>query len=60
MKLTYAELATVLASLRLFQNVRRHDGDLIEEMDHFVDVRPLTNNQIDSLCERLNMEGLAE
>jgi hypothetical protein len=29
-------------------------------MDHFVDVEPLNDNQIDSLCERLNIEGLAE
>jgi hypothetical protein len=60
LKLNYAELSTTLAALRLFQNVRRHDGDLIEEMDHFVDAEPLTDNQIDSLCERLNAECLAE
>ena len=61
MKLNYAELATTLAALRVFQRLRAHDGDLcIEQMDHVVDVEPLTDEQIDNLCERLNMERLAE
>jgi hypothetical protein len=61
LKLNYAELSTTLAALRLFQNVRRHDGDLaVEQMEHFDEVDPLTDDQIDSLCERLNTECLAE
>lgn len=54
MKLTDRELATVLAALRLFQN---HPAN---RMIHFTDVKPLTNDDIDDLCERLNTtENLA-
>ena len=48
------ELATVLAALRLFQ---RHRVEA-ERSIHFCATRdspqPLTNEQIDELCERLN------
>lgn len=48
MKITERELATVLAALRKFQESPATDTE------HFKDVRPLTANQIDELCERLN------
>ncbi len=48
MKITEKELATVLAALRKFQKSPAINAE------HFKDVRPLTANQIDELCERLN------
>lgn len=42
--LNYRELTTVLAALRAFQEEPRPD------MEHFLDVKPLTAGQIDSLC----------
>lgn len=49
------ELATILAALRLWQ-------DIIPEahraaFEHFYDQTPLTNTEIDALCERLNLGG---
>lgn len=68
MQLNAQELATVLAALRHFQLVidaRSHQtkvrlGSLThpEWSEYFAAVRPLTSGQIDSLCERLNTEGL--
>jgi hypothetical protein len=50
------ETATVLAALRLFQ-LQRGGFDHPEWSPHFVDVGPLSNDEIDVLCERLNTEG---
>ena len=50
MKLTTKELATILAGLRLAQSNR----EKLKSMDHFVDVKPLSDKQIDKLCEKLN------
>jgi len=49
MKISYnrRELATILAALRLFQ--KQHP-----DTEHFEDVEPLNDDEIDSLCERLN------
>jgi hypothetical protein len=47
------ELATVLAALRLAQQDRAG----LESMPHFEDVEPLSNEEIDELCERLNTES---
>jgi hypothetical protein len=55
-KLTDRELATVLAALRLFQR-QRGGFNRPEWGEHFVEVRPLTDRQIDALCERLNCGG---
>ena len=64
MKLNYAELSTILAALREYQcQYSTEEGEQFSPpdcADHFTDVEPLTGNQIDSLCERLNAEGLAE
>lgn len=46
------ELATVLAALRLFQE---QDADDRADSEYFADVKPLTDDQIDALCERLNL-----
>lgn len=52
-KLTDAELAMVLVGLRLAQTRVRHQ--LLEDFrDYFEDSEPLTVEQIDELCERLN------
>ena len=65
--LTYKELSTILAALRVFQRVRATGGKLpltdptrytseetIDKMEHFEDAEPLTDEQINDLCERLN------
>jgi len=46
--LTYAELSTILAALRLFQHFPAQD------LEQFEGVDPLDEDEIDSLCERLN------
>jgi hypothetical protein len=49
------ELATVLASLKCFQDDLREAGEVLASMDHFQVHTPLTAAEIDSLCERLNL-----
>jgi len=48
--LTYAELSTILAGLRLWQGAPA--GEIEDTI--FVDVTPLSRAAIDDLCERLN------
>lgn len=55
-KLTYKELSTVLAALRLFQNNVEAGETLPKDFNHFDEVAPLTTEEIDDLCERLNTE----
>lgn len=83
-ELTHRECATVLAALRLFQEVATlqktgytasanqqcpyvgiHPNNEIfikprklAEMEHFEDTKPLTANQIDTLCERINLQPI--
>jgi hypothetical protein len=45
-----SELATILAALRLFQKQRGGP----ESMLQFAGIKPLTDKQIDTLCERIN------
>lgn len=56
MKLTDRELATVLAALRYWQQdlAENPDGPISE---HFESHSPLTSDEIDALCERLNTKG---
>ena len=61
MKLDKRETATILAALRLFQEELDHyeptEGHMaidIGEREHFVDVEPLTSDEIDELCEKIN------
>ncbi len=55
MKLSDRELATLLAALRYWQQdlTESEEGPISE---HFEDVEPLTVEEIDDLCERLNTE----
>jgi hypothetical protein len=53
MELTYRELSTILAGLRLLQETPTHE---LTGMDHFVDCEPLSDEDIDDLCERLNCD----
>lgn len=57
-RLTKRELATVLAALRFWQtSMNQNNGPLLS--DHFYNgVTPLTDDEIDELCDRLNaMKG---
>ncbi len=58
---TSSELATILASLRSFQELYVHDDE--EETsdavaanfpEHFADAMPLTSTEINELCEKIN------
>ena len=51
-QLTERELATVLAALRYWQqDLAENEGPISE---HFAEVTPLSVEEIDDLCERLN------
>ena len=53
------ELATVLAALRYWQqDLEANDAPPISE-EFFADCEPLTSEEIDSLCERLNTQSAA-
>jgi hypothetical protein len=56
MKLNPRELGTVLAALRLWQmsDLRRQAPDLVEIATDDGEHEPLTNSEIDALCERIN------
>lgn len=55
MRLTDRELATVLAALRYWQiDLDANNG--VPICEHFEDVTPLTVDEIDELCERLNCD----
>lgn len=53
------EHATVLAALRLWQMQRERDipGSLMEVATDGHTLEPLTDDEIDALCERLNTEA---
>ena len=54
LELTEREIAQVLAALRNWQ-VDALNEDMVEEFaGHFEDHEPLTDDEIESLCERLN------
>ncbi len=66
MKLTASELATVLAALRYWQrrvvipadkssNSTKAIISVVPEL--FADCEPLNPNQIEALCQRLNIDG---
>ena len=49
------ELATILAALRLWQQqLRKHGIALANGYPQFSEERPLSEKQIDRLCEQLN------
>jgi hypothetical protein len=58
----HQECATVLAALRIFQQIWEVDAEshysrqTLSEMEHFEDgTQPLTPEQIDALCESINL-----
>ena len=56
--LSERELATVLAALRFWQRaVPEKDAKAYSPL-HFASCRPLSNSEIDWLCERLNTAGV--
>lgn len=56
-RLTPQELATVLAALRHWQHTICSQGDgAARSFPHFEAVPPLTSDEIDDLCERLNCD----
>ena len=57
-----AELATILAALRFFQDEFQasQPGELVELFPQFETAVPLTAVEINLLCERLNMPEPAE
>jgi len=50
MNLTLQEIAHVLAALRFSQ------GKDLQHMPQFEDVKPLTDKEVDQLCEQLNLD----
>jgi hypothetical protein len=58
MKLTPSECATVLAALRLFQEQSKRLPESLSS--HFSEVRPLSDVEIDGLCERFNFTAMFE
>lgn len=52
--LTPRELATVLAALRYWQQDLVAADEVVDGGEHFVEHEPLSVEQIDQLCERLN------
>ena len=51
-------VATILAALRIFQDILKTDDNDLQEMDHFEECAPLSVEEIDALCERINFDGL--
>lgn len=49
------ELPTVLAALRLFQQDRAAAIIRFKQEGYFYDHQPLTTEEVDSLCERINV-----
>ena len=54
MTLDSREIATVLAALRFWQDQIALDNPLDLSPDHFLGDEPLTDKEIDDLCEYLN------
>jgi len=51
-EMTYQELSHILAALRYVQDYVPDDE--FAGMEHFVDVPPLSSEQVNELCEELN------
>lgn len=56
MKLTDKELATVLAALRYWQDDLEENNGHPAILEYFEEVDPLSVDEIDELCEKLNTE----
>jgi hypothetical protein len=61
-KFSYRELTTILAGLRHLQNEMREHGQeqLIDQYLHFADVDPLSETDIDGLCEKMYSGNVCE
>jgi hypothetical protein len=57
MTFTFEEFCTILAALRVFQAMPMAQR---QQMDHFDDCEPLTNEQIDALCERIFFDEVVD
>lgn len=55
---TDSEIATILHGLRMTQSEGRIEGCTAGDCDHFDEAPALTNEQIDELCERINLDGV--
>jgi len=55
--LTQRELAQLLASLRNWQTDSLNEDLADAFAGHFEDFAPMTDDEIDALCERLNFAG---
>jgi c-di-GMP-binding flagellar brake protein YcgR len=55
MKLGKREMATILAALRHWQTV---DQDTRKYAEQFLDIEPLTDEEIDELCFDLNFSKI--
>lgn len=53
-QITDDELPTVLAALRLFESMQDSNPQAINNMPQFAWSKPLSNDQIEQLCQRLN------
>lgn len=59
--LTVRETATALAALRMWQRELSRRGEELTRHDlHFADVTPLTESEIDGLCQWLNLSETCE
>ena len=58
--LNYQEVSSILAGLRILQD-HIETGTLKDyrKLPHFEDIQPLSSNQIDTLCENINLNTLA-
>jgi len=57
--ITEREHATILAALRLWQEADEHNRGDLRDIAEAVGV-PLSNEEIDALCERINFTGNRE
>lgn len=51
-EISYREMSTILAALRIYQE--RADRAEVRDMDHFEDCDALTVEEVDELCEKIN------
>ena len=52
------QLATVLAALRHYQKTVPHENRHDHYNEHFMEVTPLSDSEIDDLCEEINTRNV--
>lgn len=56
--LTHRDIAQILAALRAWQVLNDRDDELVDQFpDHFDEYSPMDSDEIDDLCERLNLSA---